>query len=444
MSESELEGYHGQVLNHLRKSGAKIGSILRIISKSGEAFEGVLIPRSEYSDQSHICLKMRNGYNIGIHLERTEKVEVVGMGEKPRFTKPSPPQKHEGLPRVSIVSTGGTIASRVDYRTGAVQPALSAEELSSIVPELSALAQIDARILYSLYSESVTPSHWTGMAEEVARRVTGGADGVIVTHGTDTMHYTAAALSFALQNPPIPILVVGAQRSSDRPSSDAAPNLIGAVALSAKADMAAVGIVMHKDYSDRTIVAHKGTRVRKCHTSRRDTFKSINSPALAEYDLQTGQTSVLDTPLRRDKSRQMTVKPHFDKHAYLLKFHPGFNPSLIDHAVDAGAKGIILEGTGLGHVGRYCYASVGKALKRDLPVFMTSQTIWGRVQMNVYYPGRDLLKMGVTPLDDMISETAIVKLMWAVAQTKSPEKVREIMVTPVAGEITPRTLMEAA
>src|SRR2546422_8083481 len=284
MSASALEGYHGEILRLLRKSGAKVGSVIRVTSKSGEVFEGVLIPRSEYSDPRHIVLKMKNGYNIGISLDRTEKLEVIGEGEIPHFTKPSSPPIHTGLPKVAIISTGGTIASRVDYRTGAVQPALTAADLASVGPELSSIAEIDAHILFSEYSENIGPTHWKGMAEEVAKRVADGAEGVVISHGTDALHYTAAALSFALANLPVPVLLVGAQRSSDRPSSDAASNLTGAVALAARADMALVGVAMHQDLSDHIILAHRGTRVRKCHTSRRDAFKSINSTPIASYD----------------------------------------------------------------------------------------------------------------------------------------------------------------
>jgi glutamyl-tRNA(Gln) amidotransferase subunit D len=440
----ELEGYHGEVLQRLRRSNAKIGSIIRLISKSGEVFEGTLIPRSEYEDRTHVLLKMKNGYNMGISLDRTEKLEVIGEGEKPHFTKPAQHPVQPGLPKVAIVSTGGTIASRVDYRTGAVQPALTAADLASVVPELSSIAQIDAHILFSEYSENIGPTHWKGMAEEVAKRILDGADGVVISHGTDTLHYTGAALSFALADLSVPVLLVGAQRSSDRPSSDAASNLTGAVALAARANMAIVCIAMHKDLSDHIIIAHRGTRVRKCHTSRRDAFKSINSNPIASYDLKTGQLDLTDGVPRRDRSRKPVVKSHFDSHAYLIKFYPGFNPLIIDSAISHGARGMVLEGVGLGHVSKQLFDPLKKAARQEIPVFMTSQTIWGRVDMNVYNTGRDLLNLGVTPLEDMLPETAIVKLMWVVAQTKSASRIREMMLDPVAGEITPRTMVEAS
>ena len=251
-------------------------------------------------------------------------------------------------------------------------------------------------------------------------------------------------MSFALANLPVPVLLVGAQRSSDRPSSDAASNLTGAVALAARADMALVGVAMHQDLSDHIILAHRGTRVRKCHTSRRDAFKSINSTPIASYDLKTGHIEATNGIPKRDKSRKLASKSRFDQHAYLIKFYPGFNTGMIASAVSAGTRGIVLEGTGLGHVSRHLFDSLKKALKQDLPIFMTSQTIWGRVDMNVYNTGRDLLSLGVTPLEDMIAETAIVKLMWVAAQTKSAGKIREMMLQPIAGEMTSRTLVEAS
>ena len=402
-------------------------------------FEGALFPRSEYSDPSHVVLKMKNGYNIGIHFDRAAKIEIIGQGQQPRFASPPPPRVEKGLPHVAIVSTGGTIASRVDYRTGAVQPALSAADLTSVVPELASIAQIDAHILFSEYSENIGPNHWKGMAEEAAKRLTAGSDGVVISHGTDTMHYTSAALSLALQNLPVPVLLVGSQRSSDRPSSDAPSNLTGAVAMAAQSNFASVGVVMHENLSDRHIVAHQGTRVRKCHTSRRDAFQSINSQYLARYDLTNGHLEDYHNAPRRDKERRLVVRPNFDHHATLLKFHPGFNQASIDAAISNGSRGIVIEGTGLGHVSKDCYTSIRKAIKEEVPVFMTSQTIWGRVGMNVYYTGRDLLAIGVTPLEDMLAETALVKLMWVLAQSKSIDKVRNLMLNSVAGEITDRT-----
>src|SRR6266566_4904446 len=198
MSASILEGYHGEILRRLKNANAQIGSIVRITTKSDEVFEGTLFPRSEYTDPNHIVLKLKNGYNIGIHYEKTEKIAVIGEGPKPHFTKPPSPPKSPGLPRVAIISTGG------------VQPALTAADLASVVPELASIAEVEAHILFSELSENVTPAQWTTLAEDVAKRIGDKVDGVVVSQGTDTMHYTSAALSFALQDLPVPVMLVGA------------------------------------------------------------------------------------------------------------------------------------------------------------------------------------------------------------------------------------------
>ncbi|KPV64529.1 MAG: Glutamyl-tRNA(Gln) amidotransferase subunit D [Candidatus Bathyarchaeota archaeon BA2] len=227
MSE-EFLGYKGKALQILKGIGAEIGDVIRI-TKDGETYEGILIPRSEYGDDKHVVIKLKSGYNVGVSITPTTQIEKVGAGVKPTFIPPPLPEQKPGLPRVAIISTGGTIASRVDYRTGAVRPALSASDLYSVVPELSEIAIIDAKILFSLYSENITPKHWSETAKNVAKHIKKGVAGVVVAHGTDTLGYTAAALSFALQDLPVPVIMVASQRSADRPSSDAATNLIGAV-----------------------------------------------------------------------------------------------------------------------------------------------------------------------------------------------------------------------
>jgi len=364
-------------------------------------------------------------------------VERLGEAEKPAFRPPPPPRGREGLPRVSIVSTGGTIASRVDYRTGAVHPALSARDLYSVVPELSEMANIEADILFSLYSENITPSHWSRMARGVAEHIRRGVEGVVVAHGTDTMGYTAAALSFSLRGLPCPVVLVGSQRSSDRPSSDAALNLIGAVTAAVRAPFAEVVVAMHEDTSDRAVLLHRGTKVRKCHTSGRWAFRSVNSKPLAR--VVEGRVEMILDDYRPRGEGELQVLDRFEERVSLLKFHPGFNPSLIEWLVEEGYRGIVLEGTGLGHVGRYCYDALRRAVREGVLVFMTSQCIWGRVNMNVYDTGRDLLAIGVVPLEDMLPETALVKLMWVLGQTEDPEEAVRLMRKNIAHEISPRT-----
>jgi len=438
MTKESFLGYKGEALEAIRRVGAEIGDLIRI-TKGGQVYEGILIPRSEYGDDKHIVIKLRSGYNIGVRLTPDAKVEKVGKGERPAFVAPPLPEQNPALPKVSVISTGGTIASRVDYRTGAVRPALSASDLYSVVPELASIARIDAQILFSLYSENITPAHWTEMAKTVAEKIGEGVDGVVIAHGTDTMGYSAAALSFALQNLPVPVIFVGSQRSADRPSSDAATNLTGAVLAAAKAPFAEVAVAMHETISDTAIVLHRGTKVRKCHTSRRDAFKTVNATPLARI-VENTITMLTNDYQRRDPSRKLVVKPNFSDKVALVKFYPGMNPAIIDWHVDNGYKAIVLEGTGLGHVAKTLFQPIKRAVDKDVLVAMASQCIWGRVNMNVYETGRDLLALGVIPLEDMLAETATVKLMWIYGQTDNLEEAKKLLKTNIAGEFASRTV----
>jgi len=441
MSETdESAGYKGEALEAIKKAGIKIGDRIHVM-RNGKTYEGILIPRSEYGDGKHIVVKLKNGYNVGISITSTTKVEKIGEGAKPAFTPPQPPEQNPDLPKVVILSTGGTIASRVDYRTGAVRPALSASDLYSVVPELANIARIDTQILLSLFSENITPQHWTETAKAVAKRVAEGVDGVVIAHGTDTMGYTAAALSFALQNLPVPVVIVGSQRSADRPSSDAATNLIGAVTAVAKAPFAEVVVAFHETPSDIFIALHRGTKVRKCHTSRRDTFRSVNASPMARIENQA-MTMLTEDYKKRDSKSKLVLKPEFDSRVALLKFHPGMDPTLLDWHVEKRYRGIVFEGTGLGHVSKYLHGAIRNAVDHNVVVAMASQCIWGRVDMNVYDSGRDLLALGVIPLEDMLPETALVKLMWVLGQTEDSEEAKKLMLANIVGELSPRTLLD--
>jgi glutamyl-tRNA(Gln) amidotransferase subunit D len=437
MSQIENSGYKGDALRQLKQADCDIGDIIRVTRK-GKVYEGILIPRAELGEGTIVIVKMKSGYNVGINVTKDTKIERVGKGTKPAFASPPIPKQNPALPHVVIMSTGGTIASRVDYRTGAVRSAISASDLYGVVPELADVARVDTEIVFSLYSENITQKHWTELAETVAKRIEQGVDGVVIAHGTDTMAYTSAALSFALQNLPVPVIVVGAQRSSDRPSSDAATNLIGAVKAAGEAPFAEVGLAMHESVSDTAIIVHRGTKVRKCHTSRRDTFKSINGFPIAKVkDLQV--TMETDQYQRRDAKRKLVLKPNFSEKVALVKFYPGLDPAVIDFYVEKGVKGILLEGSGLGHVSKFCFDAIKNAVAKGVVVALASQCIWGRVNMNVYDTGRDLLSFGVVPLDDMFPETGLVKLMWVLGQTGDVEEAKKLLKTNVACEYSPRT-----
>ncbi len=449
LSQEELSGYSGLARETLAKAGARIGERIRVDLKRGnsrEVVEGLLMPRYHTErEDNYVVLKLKTGYNVGVRIDSSTKVTVLGKGEEPHFTRPPLPAQRPGLPKVSIISTGGTIASKVDYRTGAVKPALEAEDLYSVVPELADLAEIDAKVLFSVFSENIGPQQWTKVADFVAEQVRSGADGVVIAHGTDTLGYTAAALSFALKGLPKPVVLVGSQRSSDRPSSDAATNLIAATAVAGQAPFAEVVVAMHDWISDERVAVHRGTRVRKCHTSRRDAFRSVNTQPIAYYDLPHRAIELTDGEYaKREASSGWKVRSQFDPNVALIKFHPGLSVGVIDWATASGYKGIVLEGSGLGHVSELLFPALERAVKEGIVVGMCSQCIWGRVHMNVYSTGRDLLRMGVLALGDMLSETALVKMMWAFGQEKNPEEVKKIMITNVAGEFSSRRILEAA
>ena len=436
-------GYRGLVLRKLEEANAQLGDRIRISLKDGEV-TGILMPRAQIgADPDHAVIKMDNGYNIGVRIDAQVTVSLVqkaGAGKRPssRATAVETP----GLPSVAILSTGGTIASRVDYRTGAVNPALTAEDLYDTVPELKEHANVRAKVIMSVLSENIHPKDWTTIAGAVASEIRRGADGVVIPHGTDTLGVTSAAMAFALQELPVPVVLVGSQRSSDRPSSDAALNLIGATEIACKANAAEVMLAMHGEPSDSFILAHRGTRVRKCHTSRRDAFQSVNCSPIFRYD-SAGITEISSPISRRDTTRKIRLKPDFDDKVVLIKTYPGISEGMIDMIVDAKYRGLVIEGTGLGHAPERIHSSIRRAIDAGVIVAMTSQCIWGRVNMNVYRPGVELLQMGVIPCEDMLPETALVKLMWLLANKTETDEVTTAMTQSIVGEIGTRTELSA-
>jgi glutamyl-tRNA(Gln) amidotransferase subunit D len=431
----DLSGYKGEALRFLKNAGASIGDVLEVKTSWG-VVTGTLAPRYLYGEGDHVVLKLRSGYNVGLSISNLKEASVTAKGEKPSFSPPPPPRPSKGLPRVLILGTGGTIASRIDYRTGAVRPVVTSAELHSLVPELSEVARVQPEIMFNVFSENMTPAHWTKLALRIGKAVRAGIDGVVITHGTDTMGYTAAALSFALAGVPIPVILVGAQRSSDRPSSDAPLNLIAAVTVAGTASFSGVYVAMHLGESDDKIAFHRGTRVRKNHTSRRDAFASVGVPLAAVWGRSGVEYVSEGLPPRGGSFR---ARPKFDGSAALLKFYPSMPSRLVRAVRRIGVKVLVLEGTGLGHVSKEVAREVGLFIKAGGIACMTSQCIGGRVDLNVYDTGRDLLQAGVLPLEDMLAETALVKAMWVLGSGASGARVKELMSADLAGEITART-----
>ena len=427
---SEYSGYHGSSLEFLKKNEVVVGDTVKI--HSDITYLGIIMPRYEHNDDKHIVLKLKSGYNIGLEIAKIKEVEKIQDDE--RITeKPEEINKNEQLSKVLLLSTGGTIASKIDYRTGAVTPVLTAEELNSSVPELSSIANIDTKVLLSEYSENIMPENWLDIAKKINSYSNSDYSGIIIAHGTDTMHYTSAFLSFALRGFPIPIVLVGSQRSSDRASSDAALNLIGATKFIVEIKTKGVYVVMHNDENDNTIACHIGTRVRKNHTSKRGAFQTVGDvPAfmIAEEKIQKNMIKEFYP------TKEYFPKINLNTKIALVKYHPGYDPKLIEQIIQSGYKGIIFEGTGLGHIGKVMYDSVKKAHEKGLFLGMTSQCIDGRVRMTVYESGRDLLNLGIVPLENMLPEVALVKAMWAFGNSENIKDVKEIMLENIASEIS--------
>ncbi|MBU4404011.1 MAG: Glu-tRNA(Gln) amidotransferase subunit GatD, partial [Acidobacteria bacterium] len=416
-----FKGYKGPALELLKKFNIRVWSDTVIKTTRGD-FKGIVLPRSENDDDSHIVLKLATGYNVGIAVENVLNIEEFGYKEAhykiPEKQFPFSKEKKN----VKLLGTGGTIASRLDYRTGAVIPAFSPGELYGAVPELADICNLTTEKLFAVFSENMGPEEYKGLAKAIGAEIRKGTAGIVIGHGTDTMHHTAAILSFMVQNSPVPIVMVGSQRSSDRPSSDAALNLMHATKTAAESDIAEVMVCMFGPTSDEYALLHRGTRVRKMHSSYRSTFRTIGDIPLAMVDRKK------ITPLRQDykrrrSDRNVDILPYFEEKVAMVYYYPNMQPDIIDSLVDNGYRGIVIAGTGLGHINKPVYPAIERAVEKGVTIYMTVQTLWGYVHMFVYDTGRDLMAKGIIPAANMLPEVAYVKLAWALGQTTDLAKV---------------------
>jgi glutamyl-tRNA(Gln) amidotransferase subunit D len=402
------------------------------VERDGTTFEGVLLPSTTART---LVVKQDDGYNVGVDREsaavevlETDAHTVDVSGEE----TDSAVEFDDDLPTIALISTGGTIASTVDYRTGAVTARFDAEDVLRAVPDLAGRANYRGRVVANILSENMAPSIWQDLARAVEAEVRAGVDGVVVMHGTDTMQFSAAALSFMLDTP-VPVVFTGSQRSADRPSSDNVMNAVCAVE-AAKADCAEVLVCMHAETGDTRCALHRGTRARKSHTSRRDAFETVGRAPLGSVDYDEEVVA-----FRREHRERGAVDLACDldlaSDVQLLKFTPGMDPARLEAMADR--PGLVVEGTGLGHVHTDLVPVVEDLVEGGTTVVMTSQCIEGRVCDRVYDTGRDLLAAGVVEGEDMLPETATVKLMWALENTADPAAA---MRRSVAGEMTDRSV----
>ncbi len=435
--KDELKGYRGLTRQKMLEWGVRTWSDVRVINDAGSTFEGVILPRSETFEDQYLVLKLRTGYNVGLHIDRIR--EIVEVGYREAFYKI--PEKafpyDSAKPHVTLLGTGGTIASRLDYRTGAVIPAFTPGELYGAVPELADICNLNTIKLFGVFSENMARPQYIELAQAIGEQINSGVDGIVIGHGTDTMGHTAAILSFMVQNSPVPIVLVGSQRSSDRPSSDAALNLIHAVRSAAYGDIAEVMICMFGPTSDMYGLLHRGTRCRKMHSSYRSTFRTIGDIPLCIVGREEFTPLTRDYA-KRDKRRQVKIDAVYDDRTTILYYYPGMKADLVDGLVAQGYKGIVIAGTGLGHVNEPLYPALRRAIAAGVHIVMCVQTLWGYAQMYVYDTGRYLLDIGVVPLDNMIPETALMKLSWVLGHTDEHDEVMRMMRESVSHEIEPR------
>jgi len=425
-----------------KETGAKPGAIVSI-KTDGREIKGTLLPSF---DPAVLLLKLESGYNIGIDKNKIKSIKKISEAKAVEFPSLEIKQK-EDKPGISVIATGGTIASRLDYATGAVKWLMTPQQLFFLAPKLFDIVKINkiARP-FMIGSENMSPQYWQIIAREAALLLNKKENnGIIITHGTDTLHYTAAALSFMLRNLNKPVVFTYSQRSTDRGSTDTVLNLTCS-AYAALSNIAEVMLVGHATESDNYCIAIRGTKARKMNSSRRDTFRPINELPIAKMS-EDGKIDIINENFKKRNNKKVIADTKFDEGVALIKYYPGAKPDIIEYFVKKGFKGIIIEAVGLGHVATeesMCnwLPTLKKAIDSGVVICFAPQTLYGRLDPYVYATGRKLLDIGILYLEDMLPEVAYVKLGWVLGHEKKPEKIKELMLTNIAGEFNKKISIE--
>ncbi|MHA1291924.1 MAG: Glu-tRNA(Gln) amidotransferase subunit GatD [Promethearchaeota archaeon] len=432
----KLKGYKEKGKELLEKNNLEIWDIVKIKTDKGD-YEGIILPRTEYSLPGYIEIKLKNNYNIGIHANNIKEIIKIGK-KKAQYKIPEKKfPKSNILPNIILFGTGGTVASRLDYTTGAVIPSFTPGELFSAVPELAEICNLETKIIFEILSENMKPEYWQQLAKKIVESINSGVDGVIIGHGTDTMGFTGAALSFMLKDLAVPVVLVGSQRSSDRPSSDAAMNLINA-SIVATSDIAEVVICMLGSSAHDYGLIHRGTLVRKMHSSVRHTFRTIDDIPLGM--IRNRKIKMFKKKYKKKSNIETKAITNFEKKVALIYSYPGIEDELIHFYIDRGYKGLVIAGTGLGHVSTDIYKSIERAINEGITVLMTVQTLHGFTGMNVYSTGRELLNLGVIPGGNLLPETGYIKLGWVLGQTNDSNEIKMLLLKNIAGEFVDREI----
>ena len=425
------------------RSNMKPGDRLRVNFAKKE-YEGTLLESPE-EEKNVLLLKLDSGYNIGLNRKEILSVELLKKASDKKESEVKKPNSKD-KPNIGMIITGGTIASRLDPKTGAVDSLTKPEEFFKFYPELFEKVNISRlEIPFMKSSEDMDYKDWQKIAKSAVELLNdSNIQGIIITHGTDFLHYTSSALSFFLKDLNKPVVLTYSQRSIDRASSDANLNL-KAAALVAISDIAEVMLVGHGNSSDEYCLAMPGNKVRKLHSSKRDAFKVVNCKPYAKIFPNENKIEIISGFRKRNKNK-VKLDSGFEEKVALLKVYPGQDPSILDFYKKQGYKGIVLEMSGLGHVPTHSRNSWLKKLKevtsKGMIVVGTTQTIFGRVDPYVYSNARETLEAGVIYLEDMLSETAFVKLGYVLAKAKNKEEAKRLMLTNMAGEFNDRLEFE--
>ncbi len=418
------------------------GDIVKVHTQE-EVYEGILMPRPEIFEKGYVVVKLHNGYNIGIDEKRIKKMELVSKYQ-PSISNLKKLAPKKNLPTVSILSFGGTISSKVDYRTGGVYAAYTADDFVAMMPELANIANLKAEQVMQLMSEDMAPEHWQSMSESIASELNKDeVSGVVVTQGTDTLHFSTAAMSFFLIFLNKPVVFTAAQRSIDRGSSDAFSNLLCAVNAAAKFDGAAVVTCLHGTSDDNYCILNRGTKVKKLHTSRRDAFRPINELPLAKV-YEDGKLEILNDNYNKRNNDKVKVDNKFENKTALVYIYPGIDPNIFDYYLEKKYKGIVVAATALGHVPttdpeHSLLKKFKKLIDSGIPIIIATQAIYGRVHPYVYTNLRKLsIELNCIFAEDMLPEVAYIKLGWILGHATKLEEVKKMMLTNYAGEINER------
>lgn len=417
------------------EAGDKIEVII-----NGKSEKGMLL---ESHDAGVLLLKLDSGYNLGLLKENISEIKVIEKAKEIKKDEKKFELSHK-KPVIDFIVVGGTITNKLDPKTGGVTNLINPGELFSLYPEIFEFADVRIVNPFMKASENMDSKDWIRIAKIVQKSLNDeNVKGVIITHGTDTLHYTSAALSFMLGKLNKPVVLTYSQRSSDRGSADSRMNLLCS-ARAALSDIAEVMLVGHATINDDYCFALRGTKCRKMHTSRRDTFKPINTKPIAKIFPEGRIETITDYNKRGKSNEKIKVDAVFDERVALIKFYPGQDPKILEHYRKKGYRGIVIEMTGLGHVcteGKFNWLpELKKQIGKGMFIYAAAQTLYGRLDPYVYAPQRKILETGVVFLEDMLPETALVKLGWVLGHKmwRGSVVTKQKMLENVAGEFNKR------